>query len=253
MTGQDAVQTAKAFNERLEIDALVLTKFDSDTRGGAALSVKYVTGKPIKFVGVGEKLEAIEEFHPDRVAGRILGMGDILTLVEQVQSQFDAGEASNLESKMASGKFGLDDFLGQLRKMRKLGSMKDLIKKIPGMGSLMGDMDVDEGEFVRMEAAIQSMTPKERANPKLIDTSRRRRIAKGAGCDPADVSQLVKQFEPMRGMMKAMSGRSMGERLRMGTQFSQMMAGGGVPKIKSKSNVTKRVLSKKDKRKRRRR
>lgn len=251
MTGQDAVQTAKTFNERLEIDALVLTKFDSDTRGGAALSVKYVTGKPIKFIGVGEKLEAIEEFHPDRVAGRILGMGDILTLVEQVQSQYDEGEALILEAKMASGKFGLDEFMTQLRKMRKLGPMKELIKKIPGMGAMMGDAEIDEQEFVRMEAAIQSMTPKERANPKMIDTSRRRRIARGAGCDPSDVSQLVKQFEPTRGMMKAMSGQSMDKRLQMGTKFSQMMAGGGVPKLKSKTTASKRVLSKKDKRKRR--
>jgi signal recognition particle subunit SRP54 len=253
MTGQDAVNTAKIFNERLELDGVILTKFDSDTRGGAALSVKRVTGKPIKFIGVGEKLDAIEEFHPDRIAGRILGMGDVLTLVEQAQQQYDQEEASKLEAKMAAGKFTLDDFLLQLRKMKQMGSLKDLVKKIPGMNDMMGDADVDETEIVRFEAAIQSMTPKERANPKIIDTSRRRRIARGAGCDPSDVSQLVKQFEPMRNMMKAMSGQSFLQRMKMGTQFSKMMAGGGVPKLKSRTTASRRTLSKKDKRKRRRR
>lgn len=253
MTGQDAVNTAKVFNERLELDGVILTKFDSDTRGGAALSVKRVTGKPIKFIGVGEKLENIEEFHPDRVAGRILGMGDILTLVEQAQRQFDQEEAAQLEKKMASGTFSLDDFLLQIKKMKQMGSMKDLMKKIPGMGDMAGDMDMDDGEIVRLEAAIQSMTPRERENPKIIDTSRRRRIARGAGIDPADVSQLVKQFEPMRDMMKAMSGRSLMQRMRMGTQFSQMMAGGGMPKLKQKPSASRRILNKKDKRKKRRR
>ena len=253
MTGQDAVNTARAFNERLELDGCILTKFDSDTRGGAALSVKRVTGKPIKFIGVGEKLEALEEFHPERIAGRILGMGDILTLVEQAQRQYDRTEAEKLEAKMAKGQFTLDDFVLQLRKMRQMGSMKDLIQKIPGVADMIGDMDIDEQEIVRMEAAIQSMTPKERANPKIIDTSRRRRIARGAGCDPSDVSQLVKNFEPMRAMMKAMSGRSLVQRMKMGTQFSQMMASGGVPKFKGSTRATQRVLSKKDRRKRRRR
>lgn len=252
MTGQDAVHTAKAFNERLELDGIILTKFDSDTRGGAALSVKRVTGKPIKFIGVGEKLEAIEEFHPDRVAGRILGMGDILTLVEQAQRQYDKGEAEKMEAKMASGKFGLDDFLMQLRKMKGMGSMKDLVKKIPGMADMLGDEEIDDTELDHFEAMILSMTPKERANPKIIDTPRRRRIARGAGVDPADVSQLVKQFEPMRNMMKMMSGQSFMQRLKMGTQFSKMMAGGGMPKFKGSSFGTQRKLSKKDKRKRRR-
>jgi signal recognition particle subunit SRP54 len=253
MTGQDAVNTAKIFNERLELDGIILTKFDSDTRGGAALSVKHVTGKPIKFIGVGEKLDAIEEFHPDRIAGRILGMGDILTLVEQAQQQYDVEEAAQLEAKMAKGKFTLDDFLLQIRKIKQMGSIADLVKKIPGMGDMMADQDVDEGEIVRMEAAIQSMTPKERANPKIIDTSRRRRIARGAGCDPSDVSQLVKQFEPMRNMMKAMSGQSFMQRMRMGTQFSKMMASGTAPKLKSRTTASRRSLSKKDRRKRRRR
>jgi signal recognition particle subunit SRP54 len=253
MTGQDAVNTAKVFNEQLELDAVILTKFDSDTRGGAALSVKHVTGKPIKFIGVGEKMEAIEEFHPDRVAGRILGMGDILTLVEQAQQQYDEKEAVRMEAKMASGKFSLGDFVTQLRKMRKMGSMKDLVKMIPGMGDMMGDMDFDERELVHMEAAVLSMTPRERDNPKIIDVSRRRRIARGAGCDPSDVSQLVKVFEPMRGMMKMMSGQSLGQRLKMTSQFSKMMAGGGMPKMKGSTTAGRRVLSKKDRRKKRRR
>ena len=253
MTGQDAVNTAKIFNERLELDGVILTKFDSDTRGGAALSVKRVTGKPIKFIGVGEKLDALEEFHPERIAGRILGMGDILGLVEQAQKHYDEEEAAQLEKKMASGKFSLDDLVDQLRRVRKMGSMKDLMKKIPGMGDLLGDMEIDEGELVRMEAAIQSMTASERANPKIIDTSRRRRIARGAGCDPADVSGLVKQFEPMRNMMKAMSGQSLMQRMKMSTQFSKMMMGGAPPKFKSTTTAMKRSLSKKDRRKKRRR
>ncbi len=254
MTGQDAVSTAKIFNERLELDGIILTKFDSDTRGGAALSVKHVTGKPIKFIGVGETLDAIEEFHPDRIAGRILGMGDVLTLVEQAQQQYDQEEAEKFEAKMASGKFTLDDFLTHFRKVRKMGPLKDLIKKIPGMGDMAGEMDGDtEQELVRIEAAIQSMTPKEKANPKIIDTSRRRRIARGAGCDPSDVSQLVKQFEPMRNMMKAMSGQSFTQRLKMGTQFSQAMATGTMPKMKGSTTARRRSLSKKDRRKKRRR
>ncbi len=252
MTGQDAVNTAKVFNERLELDGVILTKFDSDTRGGAALSVKRVTGKPIKFIGVGEKMEAIEEFHADRVAGRILGMGDILTLVEQAQRQYDQGEAEKLEAKMATGKFTLDDFLFQLRKMRQMGSMKDLVKKIPGMAEMIPDEEIDDDEMVRFEAVIQSMTPKERENPKIIDTSRRRRIARGSGTDPQEVSQLVKMFEPMRQMMKMMSGQSFLQRIRMGTQFSKMMAGGAMPSFKKGSTASKRVLNKKDKRKRRR-
>jgi len=253
MTGQDAVATAKAFNKVLELDGLILTKFDSDTRGGAALSAKRVTGKPIKFIGVGEKMDAIEEFHPDRIAGRILGMGDILTLVEQAQKQYDVDEAVKLESKMKSGKFSLDDFVVHLRKIRQMGPMKDIMKKIPGMGDAMGDMEIDEGEIVRLEAIVQSMTPKERRNPKLVDTSRRRRIARGSGCEPSDVSQLVKQFEPMRNMMKAMTGQSLMQRLKMGTQFSNAMATGEMPKMKSSAGATRRVLSKKDRRKKRRR
>lgn len=253
MTGQDAVNTARTFNQRLELDGVILTKFDSDTRGGAALSVRHVTGKPIKFVGVGEKLEAIEEFRPERVAGRILGMGDILTLVEQAQRQFDRDEAVRLESRAAKGAFTLDDFLLQLKKLQQMGSMKDILKKIPGMSQMLGDQELDETELGRMEAAILSMTPKERANPKLIDTSRRRRIARGAGIDPNDVSQLVKNFEPMRQAMKMMAGQGFLQRLKMGTQLSRMMASGAMPKFKSNTTAGQRILSKKDRRKKRKR
>lgn len=252
MTGQDAVNTAKIFNERLEIDAVILTKFDSDTRGGAALSVKQVTGKPIKFIGVGEKLEALEEFRPDRVAGRILGMGDILSLVEQAQQQYDREEAARLEARMAKGSFSLADFKLQLRKMRSMGSMKDMIKKIPGMSGMIPDEEIDDGELVRLEAIIDSMTDKERNSPDIIDASRRRRIAKGAGVDPQDVSGLVKQFETMRDMMKRMSGMSMLQRIRFSTQMGQVMASGGqLRKIKGSTAGTQRPISKKDKRKQR--
>jgi signal recognition particle subunit SRP54 len=234
MTGQDAVNTARAFNERLELDGVILTKFDSDTRGGAALSVKQVTGKPIKFIGVGEKLEAIEPFHPDRIAGRILGMGDMLSLVEQAQKQYDAEEAAKLEAKMKTGKFGLDDFLLQLRKMKQMGSMRDLIKKIPGMGDMMGDMEIDEGELARMEAVIQSMTPRGARTQRSSTPRAGAASPADPAADPSDVSQLVKSFEPMRNMMKAMSRAEVayGAPCSMGTQFSKMMAEGGVPKMK---------------------
>ncbi len=254
MTGQDAVATAKSFNERLELDGLILTKFDSDTRGGAALSAKSITGKPIKFMGVGEKLENIEPFHPDRIAGRILGMGDVLSLVEKAQEHFDAEEASKLEKKMATGDFTLEDFLGHLRKMKKMGSMKDLLKKLPGMGEQIKDMDIDDGELVRMEAVVLSMTTRERADPTIIDASRRRRIAKGSGADPKDVSGLVKSFGEMRNAMKMMSGMNFMQRMKFGTQLSKMgMSGGGMPRMKGNTAATKRVLSKKDKRKKRKR
>ncbi len=252
MTGQDAVGTAQSFNSRLELDGLILTKFDSDTRGGAALSVKKITGKPIKFVGTGEKLENIEAFHPERVAGRILGMGDVLSLVEQAQEHFDQKEAAHLEKRMASGKFDLNDFLLQMRKLSKMGSMKDLLKKLPGMGDMTKDMDIDEGEIVRMEAIVLSMTQKERTTPSIIDASRRRRIARGSGSDPQDVSGLVKTFEQMRGAMKAMSGMGMMDRLKFGTQMSQQgMMGGMMQKFKAKTTASRRSVSKKDMRKKR--
>ena len=253
MTGQDAVATAKAFNERLELDGCILTKFDSDTRGGAALTVKRITGKPIKFIGVGEKMEALEAFHPDRVAGRMLGMGDMLTLVEQAQAQYDVEEAKKLEAKMTKGVLTLDDFLLQMKKLKGMGSMKSLLKKIPGMGSEVDDMDIDEGEFTRMEGIVHSMTRKERANPGVIDASRRRRIARGSGCEPQDVSGLVKTFSQMRDAMKAMAGMNMLQRMRYGTQLSKMAMDGGLKKIKSSTKVTRRQVSKKDRRKQRKR
>jgi signal recognition particle subunit SRP54 len=205
MTGQDAVNSAKEFNERLELDGVILTKLDGDARGGAALSVKAVTGKPIKFIGVGEKLDKLEEFHPDRMASRILGMGDVVTLVERAQEQFDAEQAAKMQEKMAKGSFGFDDFLQQMQAVKKMGGMKDLLKMMPGGGQL-GEMDFDENELKRMEGIVHSMTANERRDPDVIDSSRRRRIAAGSGVQPHDVSGLVKTFMRSRDMLKAMSG-----------------------------------------------
>jgi signal recognition particle subunit SRP54 len=205
MTGQDAVNSAKEFNERLELDGVILTKLDGDARGGAALSVKAVTGKPIKFIGVGEKLDKLEEFHPDRMASRILGMGDVVTLVERAQEQFDAEQAAKMQEKMAKGSFGFDDFLQQMQAVKKMGGMKDLLKLMPGGGQL-GEMDFDENELKRMEGIVHSMTASERRDPDIIDSSRRRRIAAGSGVQPHDVSGLVKTFMRSRDMLKAMSG-----------------------------------------------
>ncbi len=210
MTGQDAVNSAKEFNSRLELDGIILTKLDGDARGGAALSVKAVTGKPIKFIGVGEKLDKIEEFHPDRMASRILGMGDVVTLVEKAQEQFNQEEALKLQQKMAKGSFGFDDFLKQMQAVKKMGGLKDVLKLVPGIGSQIPDVDLDGGELKQMEAIVYSMTLKERRDPDLIDTSRRRRIAGGAGVETNDVSSLVKTFKRSRDMMKALSGGSFG-------------------------------------------
>ncbi|GMV95888.1 MAG: signal recognition particle protein [Phycisphaerae bacterium] len=251
MTGQDAVNTARRFNERLELDGLILTKFDSDTRGGAALSAKMITGKPIKFIGVGEKLEALEEFHADRMAGRILGMGDVVSLVEKAQQQYDAEEAARLQKKMAAG-MTLEDFMAQMNKMKAMGSMKDLMKMIPGMSGQVDGMDIDETELERYEAIIQSMTPKERRNPDIIEASRRRRIARGSGTDPKDVSGLIKSFTQVRDMMKVMSGMSMLDRLKSATQFAKMAATGWMPKLKGGSTFSqKRKETRKEKRQRR--
>ena len=210
MTGQDAVNSAKEFNERLELDGVILTKLDGDARGGAALSVKAVTSKPIKFIGVGEKLDNLEEFHPDRMAGRILGMGDVVSLVEKAQEQFDTEEAVKMQKKMAKGSFGFDDFLKQMQAVKKMGGMKNLMKMMPGMGSQLGDMDFDESEIGKMEAIVYSMTLHERQQPDVIDSSRRRRIAAGAGVMPNDVSSLVKTFKRTRDMMKSLSGGTFG-------------------------------------------
>jgi len=255
MTGQDAVNTAKAFDERLELDGAILTKFDSDTRGGAALSVKAVTGKPIKFIGVGEKLDALEEFHPDRIAGRILGMGDVLSLVEKAQQAFDAQEAARAQEKMARGVFGLDDFLVQLEKFSRLGPMKQIMKMIPGVGSALEDSDLPEEDLDRFRGIIHSMTPKERRHPEIIDASRRRRIARGAGVEPQDVSGLVKQFVQMRGLLKQMSGMGLRDRMRLTQALGQMgvLDSGRLPKVKKGSTrYDPRRYDKKRKRRRRR-
>ncbi len=254
MTGQDAVNSAKEFNERLELDGVILTKLDGDARGGAALSVKAVTGKPIKFVGVGEKTDKLEEFHPDRMASRILGMGDVVTLVEKAQEQFEAEEAEKLQKKMAKGSFGFDDFLKQMQAVKKMGGMKDMLKMMPGMSSQAGDLDFDDGELQQMEGIVYSMTAAERREPEIIDSSRRRRIAAGAGAEVDDVSRLVKTFRRSRDMMKALSGGSLGGLKRLLTggfnmnTLSTAMASG--KKIKQRSK-RKRTIIRKGKRKRR--
>ncbi len=255
MTGQDAVNTAKNFNERLELDGVILTKFDSDTRGGAILSVKSIVHKPVKFIGVGEKLDRLEEFHPERMAGRILGMGDIVSLVEQAQQQVDVEEAARLEAKMKKGDLSLEDFITQMEKVMGGRSLKDMMKLIPGVGSMMRETDVkvDEGEIVRMKAMVQSMTPAERSNPKIMSPSRRRRIARGSGTEQEDVSGLCKQFLQARDMMKQMAGMGMRDRMKFGSQFAQMsMAGGKMPSMKGKAKP-KFKPNKRDKRKARKR
>lgn len=206
MTGQDAVNTAKAFNELLDFDGVVLTKLDGDTRGGAALTIKAVVEKPIKFVGIGEKLEAIDVFHPERMADRILGMGDIVSLVERAQEQFDVDQARSLQKKLAKNQFNFDDFLSQIRQIKKMGNVKDLMAMIPGMGKAVKDLDVDDDAFKGIEAIIQSMTPEERSDPSVLNGSRRKRIAIGSGNDIQEVNRLVKQFEDTRKMMKAVAG-----------------------------------------------
>src|SRR5215813_3384227 len=205
MTGQDAVNTAKAFNDRLDFTGVVLTKLDGDTRGGAALSIKYTVHKPIKFVSNGEKLDALDVFYPDRMAQRILGMGDIVTLVEKAQEQFDEVQAKKLESKIRKNKFDFEDFKQQLEQIKKMGNMKDLPGMIPGVGSKIKDLDISDESFKGIEAMIDSMTPAERADPDLIDMARKKRIAKGSGKDISDVNAFMKQFEDMRSMMKNMN------------------------------------------------
>jgi len=206
MTGQDAVNSAKSFNEALELDGVILTKLDGDARGGAALSVKAVTGKPIKFVGVGEKLDKLDEFHPDRMASRILGMGDVVTLVEKAQEHVEAEEAEKMQKKMAKGRFGFDDFLKQMRTIRKMGGIKDMLKMLPGAQNQLGDIDFDEGSVRQIEGIVHSMTLDERQDPELIRASRRRRIAAGAGIPSEEVAKLVKTFKRSRDMMQAFSG-----------------------------------------------
>lgn len=209
MTGQDAVNTAKEFNDRLDFDGVVLTKLDGDTRGGAALSIRSVVTKPIKFVGTGEKMDAVDVFHPSRMADRILGMGDIVSLVERAQEQFDEEEARRLQKKIQKNKFDFNDFLGQIEQIKKMGNIKDLAAMIPGVGKALKDVDIDNNAFKGIEAIIRSMTPKERSNPEILNQSRRMRIAKGSGTSIQDVNRLIKQFDQTRKMMKMVTGSSM--------------------------------------------
>ena len=218
MTGQDAVNTAKSFNDVLNFDGVVLTKLDGDTRGGAALSIKSVVNKPIKFIGTGEKMEAIDVFHPDRMAERILGMGDVVSLVERAQEQYDEEEARRIQKKIAKNQFGFDDFLKQIQQIKKMGNMKDLVGMIPGAGKMMKDVDIDDDAFKGIEAIIHSMTPAERSTPSLINASRKKRIAKGSGTNVQEVNQLMKQFNQMSKMMKMMQGGG-------GKKMMQMMGG----------------------------
>lgn len=216
MTGQDAVNTAKAFNDRLDFTGVVLTKLDGDTRGGAALSIRYTVTKPIKFVSSGEKMDTLDVFYPERMAQRILGMGDIATLVEKAQAQYDEEEARRLEKKIRKNQFDFQDFLDQLQQIKKMGSLKDLMSMIPGVGKALKDIDISDDAFKGVESIIRSMTPEERANPDLIDPGRKKRIAKGCGRDISEINQFMKQFEQMREMMKSMNKMPMPGRMGLG-------------------------------------
>jgi signal recognition particle subunit SRP54 len=227
MTGQDAVNTAKAFNDILNFDGVILTKLDGDTRGGAAISIKSVVNKPIKFVGTGEKMDAIDVFYPDRMAERILGMGDVVSLVERAQEQYDEEEARKIQKKIAKNEFGFDDFLSQIQQVKKMGNMKDLVGMIPGAGKALKDVEIEDDAFKYIEAIIHSMTPLERSKPAIIDVKRKARIAKGAGRKVEEVNQLMKQFDQMSKMMKMMQGPG-------GKNLMKMMGGmkGGMPGMK---------------------
>jgi signal recognition particle subunit SRP54 len=205
MTGQDAVQTAKAFNDRIDFTGVILTKLDGDARGGAALSIFSIVGKPIKFVGVGEKMDALEIFHPNRMAERILGMGDVVTLVERAQQVVDEKEAKKIEEKIRKNKFDLEDFLSQIQQIRKMGNVKDLLGMMPGIGKALRGVDIDDNAFNQVEAIIRSMTPKERSMPRSLDLSRKKRIAKGSGTKVEEVNKLLKQFEDMKKVMQMMN------------------------------------------------
>ena len=228
MTGQDAVNTAKEFNDKLDYDGVVLTKLDGDTRGGAALSIRTVVTKPIKFIGTGEKMEAIDVFHPERMADRILGMGDVVSLVERAQMQFDEKQAAELEKKIRKNKFDFDDFMSQIQQIKKMGNIKELASMIPGVGKAIKDIDIDENAFKKIEAIIQSMTPKERANPDIINQSRRLRIARGSGSKLEDVNRLMKQFDQTKKMMKMVSGLDRSRMAQM-AQAMKNMKGGQMP------------------------
>ena len=227
MTGQDAVNTAKEFNDRLDYTGVILTKLDGDTRGGAALSIRTVVDKPIKFVGTGEKMEAIDAFHPSRMADRILGMGDIVSLVERAQEQYDEEEARRLQKKIQKNQFDFNDFYGQIQQIKKMGNLKDLASMIPGVGKALKDVDIDDNAFKNIEAIIQSMTPKEREHPEVLNTSRRQRIAKGSGTNIQEVNKLIKQFDQMRKMMKIVTGSKMSQ---MASMMKGKMPMGKMPK-----------------------
>ena len=231
MTGQDAVNTAKEFNDRLDFDGVVLTKLDGDTRGGAALSIRTVVTKPIKFVGTGEKMEAIDVFHPSRMADRILGMGDIVSLVERAQEQFDEEEAKRLQKKIQKNKFDFNDFLNQIEQIKKMGNLKDLASMIPGVGKAIKDVDIDDNAFKGIEAIIKSMTPKERTNPEILNQSRRMRIAKGSGTNIQEVNRLIKQFDQTRKMMKMVTGNQMARMAGMMSKMKGMPGMPGMPKL----------------------
>ena len=229
MTGQDAVNTAKVFNERLEIDGVILTKLDGDSRGGAALSIRSVVTKPIKFIGTGEKMEALDVFHPERMADRILGMGDVVSLVERAQEQFDMEEAKRLEKKIKKNQFDFNDFLGQVQQIKKMGNIKDLAAMIPGVGKAIKDVEISDEPFKNIEAIIYSMTPKERQHPEILNQSRRMRIAKGSGTDIQEVNKLIKQFDQTRKMMKMVSGMGSSKMAQMANAMKAMR--GGMPKM----------------------
>ena len=229
MTGQDAVNTAKVFNERLEIDGVILTKLDGDSRGGAALSIRSVVSKPIKFIGTGEKMEALDVFHPERMADRILGMGDVVSLVERAQEQFDMEEAKRLEKKIKKNQFDFNDFLGQIQQIKKMGNIKDLAAMIPGVGKAIKDVEISDEPFKNIEAIIYSMTPKERQHPEILNQSRRMRIAKGSGTDIQEVNKLIKQFDQTRKMMKMVSGMGSSKMAQMANAMKAMR--GGMPKM----------------------
>ncbi len=229
MTGQDAVNTAKAFNDRLDFDGVVLTKLDGDTRGGAALSIRTVVTKPIKFVGTGEKMEAIDVIHPERMADRILGMGDIVSLVERAQEQYDEKQAKELEKKIRKNQFDFNDFMNQIQQIKKMGNIKDLAAMIPGVGKAIKDVDIDDNAFKSIEAIINSMTPKERSHPEIINQSRKLRIAKGSGTKLDEVNRLLKQFDQMRKMMKMVAGTSSSKMMQMANAMKNMK--GGMPKF----------------------
>ncbi len=249
MTGQDAVNSAKAFNDALELDGVIMTKLDGDARGGAAISVKEVTGVPLKFMGTGEHLENLEEFHPERMAGRILGQGDIVSLVEKAQQEFDEDEAKRLEEQLAKGEFTLDDFLKQMQQIKRLGPMKKVLGMIPGMGNMLKDFDnLDaESDLRRLQGIIHSMTPEERRKPKVIDQNRRRRIAAGSGVEASQVNDLVKQFDAIAPMMTAMAGKGAGDRMKMMKEVQSSMMNNPSGGLARKKQGTGKRLSAKEK------